>query len=143
MLLWAVNGWAARKNVVIGFASAMAFLVGVGEFLLPGWISDFLAQLRFYRHFAGASIPELMYGREIGLGLSAVLVLALLMLMWRRRAAPDFMPTLAFVLAIEVFIMPGLKSLLNLVLLLPGVFILLSKYPVMATRRTAPLRESA
>lgn len=143
MLLWAANGWATRKNVTIGFGSTMALLVGAGEVLLPGWIPDFLAQLRVYRHFAGASMLELLYDREIGLSLAAVFVFCLLLVMWRRRAASDFMPTLALVLAIEVVIAPGLKSLLNLVVLIPGIFILLSQYPVIAMDATTNPRGSS
>ena len=137
MLLWAVNGWAARKYLVVGFGSAMALLIGAGEFLLPGWISDFLAQLSTYRHFAGASMLELLYGRGIGLPLSAIFVCGLLLVMWRRRAASEFMPTLALVLAVEVLFVPGLKSLLNLVLLIPGIFILLFRDPAIVK---TPLR---
>ena len=142
MLLWAVNGWATRKNLAIGFGSMMALLVGAGEVLLPGWIPDFLLQLRLYRHFAGASMLELLYGREIGLSLAAIFVFCLLLLMWRRRAVSDFMPTLALVLAVEVVITPGLKSLLNLVLLIPGIFIVLSKYPVIAINTPAHPRKA-
>lgn len=130
MVLWAIHGWAARKNLVIGFGAAMALLAGGGEFLLPGWISDFLAQLRIYRDYAGASMLELLYGRDVGLALTTLFIFCLFLVMWRRRAVADFMPTLAFVLAVEVVVLPGLKSLLNLVLLVPGIFILLSKYPV-------------
>jgi hypothetical protein len=142
MLLWSVNGWATRKNLIIGFGSMMALLVGAGEVLLPGWIPDFLVQLRVYRHFAGASMIELLYGREIGLSLSVVFVLCLLLVMWRRSAASDFMPTLALVLAVEVVIAPGLKSLLNLVLLIPGIFVVLSKYPVIAMDTPTHPREA-
>jgi hypothetical protein len=130
MLLWALNGWSTRKYLAIGFGSTMALLVGGGEVLLPGWIADFLAQLKVYRGFAGASMLELVYGRGVGLTLTAFFVFCLFLVMWRRRAASDFVPTLAFVLAIEVVIVPGLKSLLNLVLLVPAIFLLLSKYPL-------------
>jgi hypothetical protein len=142
MLLWALHGWATRKNLAIGFAGTILLLVGVGEVLLPGWISDFIAQLRVYRQFAGASMLELLYGRGIGIVLSAVFVLGLLILMWRRRAASNFMPTLALVLAIEVVAVPGLKSLLNLVLLIPGIFILLKEYPVILPDTAQRSRES-
>jgi uncharacterized membrane protein len=134
MLLWAGHSWVPRKNLIVGFTTTMAILAGAGELLLPGWISSFVAQIRLYRHFAGASILELLYGRPIGLALSAILICGLLGVMWKRRTASDFVPTLAFVLAIEVFVMPGLKSLLNLVLLMPGIFILLTKYPVTRER---------
>ena len=130
MLLWALNDWRTRKNLAIGFGATMALLVGGGEVLLPGWISDFLAQLRVYRGFAGASMLELLYGRSIGLTLTAVFIFVLLLVMWRKRAVSDFVPMLAIVLATEVVIVPGLKSLLNLVLLIPGIFILLIKYPL-------------
>jgi hypothetical protein len=130
MLLWAVNDWRTRRNLAIGFGVTMALLVGGGEVLLPGWISDFIAQLRLYREFAGASMLELLYGRAIGLTLTAIFIFVLLVVMWRKRAVSDFIPMLAIVLAMEIVIVPGLKSLLNLVLLIPGIFILLSKYPL-------------
>jgi glycosyl transferase family 87 len=132
MLLWALHGWPTRKTLAIGFGATMLLLVGAGEILLPGWMSDFLTQLRLYRHYAGASMLELLYGRAIGITLTAVFILGLLVLLWTRRATLDFVPTLALVLAVEVVIMPGLKSLLNLVLFIPGIFILLSQYPVRA-----------
>jgi len=47
------------------------------------------------------------------------------------------MPTLALVLAVEVLFVPGLKSLLNLVLLIPGIFILLFRDPAIVK---TPLR---
>jgi hypothetical protein len=131
MLLWTARAWAKRKNLILAFVVAMAVLVGAGELILPGWISSFLAQLHLYRHFAGASMLELLYGSSLGLAFSAVVVCGLLYLMWKRRAASDFVPTLAFVLAIEVFAVPGLKSLLNLVLFMPTIFLLLTKYPLM------------
>ncbi len=143
MLLWALHGWATRKNLAIGFGATMLLLVATGEVLLPGWIPDFLTQLRVYRHYAGASMLELLYGRGIGLTLTAVFILGLLVLLWRRKAALDFIPTLALVLAVEVVIMPGLKSLLNLVLLIPGIFILLSEYPVSAIVVTPRPSQSA
>jgi hypothetical protein len=130
MLLWAASGWATRKNLVLGFATAMAVLVGASEILLPGWIWQFLAQLRYYRNFAGASMLELLYGRNIGLALTAIFGCTLLWVMWRRRSASNFVPMLAYVLAVGVAFIPGLKSLLNLVLLIPAMFILLSRYPM-------------
>jgi Glycosyltransferase family 87 len=143
MLLWALNDWRTRKNLAIGFGSTMALLVGGGEVLLPGWISDFLAQLRVYRGFAGASMLELLYGRSIGLTLTAIFIFVLLLVMWKKRAVSDFIPMLAIVLAMEVVIVPGLKSLLNLVLLIPGIFILLSKYPVLSVGAVGEPRKSS
>jgi hypothetical protein len=142
MLLWALNGWSSRKNLALGFGAMMALLVGGGEVLLPGWISDFLGQLKVYRGFAGASMLELLYGRSIGLTLTFVFIFVLLVIMWRKRAVLDFVPMLAIVLATEVVIVPGLKSLLNLVLLIPGIFILLSKYPLL-DRGAIGVRKSA
>ncbi|PYU63905.1 MAG: hypothetical protein DMG49_27570, partial [Acidobacteria bacterium] len=128
MLLWSLGHWTDRKKLIVGFAGTMALLLIAAEIALPGWIPDFLAQIQYYRHYTGASMLDLIYGRQIGLCLTGIFVLGLLLVMWRRRTASDFMPTLAFLLATEVFIMPGLKSLLNLCLLLPGIFIMLSKY---------------
>ena len=130
MLLWAINDWTSRKKLVIGFLSAMAILFAGAEIVMPGWFLSFLAQLQYYRRFsAGAGMLDILYGRRIGLCLALGFTLGVLFLMWRRRTAPDFVPMLASVLALEVFIMPGLKPLLNLVLLMPAIFMVLRKYP--------------
>lgn len=136
MLLWAINDWVSRKKLVIGFLGAMALLFVGSEIVRPEWFPSFLAQLQYYRRFsAGAGMLDILYGRGTGLWLALGSTLGVLFLMWRRRTAFDFMPMLAFLLAVEVFIMPGLKSLLNLVLLMPAIFIVLRKYP--ASRLTA------
>jgi len=129
MSLWTCNDWANRKKLVIGFVSTMALLLTAGEIVMPDWIPRFVAQLQYYRHVTGEGMLDILYGRRIGLYLTFISTLGLLFLMWRRRAASDFMPMLAFLLAAEVFIIPGLKSLLNLVLLMPLIFIVLRKYP--------------
>ena len=129
MLLWALNDWAKRKKLIIGFVSMVALLLAAGEIVLPGWIPKFVAQLEYYRHVTGEGLLDILYGRRTGLRLTFISTGGLLFVMWRRRTLSDFMPMLAFLLAIELLIMPGLMSLLNLVLLIPGVFILLQKYP--------------
>ena len=140
MMLWAIHGWAARKSLVISFLCTMAFFVGAGELLLPGWISLFAAQLPLYRHFAGASILGLVYNRKLEFTFTIIFAGGLVWLMWRKRGVADFVPTLAFIMAIEVVTVPGLKSLLNLVLLIPGIFILLSKYPVLGFKQAVDVR---
>jgi len=129
MLLWTLNDWAERKKLIIGFISTVAVLLTAGEMVLPGWIPKFVAQLGYYRHVTGGGMLDILYGRRTGLRLTFISAAGLLFVMWRRRAVSDFMPTLAFLLAIELLIMPGLMSLLNLVLLIPGMFVLLQKYP--------------
>ena len=129
MSLWTINDWANRKKLMIGFVTTMALLLTVGEIVMPDWIPRFIAQLRYYRHVTGEGMLDILYGRRIGLRLTFISTLGLLVVMWRRRTEYDFMPMLAFLLAAEVLIMPGLKSLLNLVLLIPGIFIVLRKYP--------------
>jgi hypothetical protein len=134
LLLWAVSDWTNRKNLAVGFAVTMALLFAASEIVMPRWLPSFLAQLYYYRNHAGQGVLDILYGRRVALWLTGVCMLGVLFLMWRRRRAHDFMPMLAFVLAVEVFIMPGLKSLLNLVLLMPLIFLVLRKYPAKAIR---------
>lgn len=129
LLLWAVSDWRNRKNLVVGFATTMALLFAVSEIVMPRWLPSFLAQLYYYRHLTGQGVLDILYGRRIALWLACFCMLAVFFMMWRRRKAPDFMPMLAFVLVAEVFIMPGLKALINLVLLMPAIFLVLRKYP--------------
>jgi len=132
MLLWTLNDWSTRKKLLIGFVGMLAMLLTAGEIVMPGWIPRFVAQLQYYRHVTGQGMLDVLYGRSAGLYLALSFALALCFVMWRRRTESDFMPMLAFLLAIEVFVMPGLKSLFNLALLLPGIFVLLQRYPAVA-----------
>ena len=73
---------------------------------------------------------EILFGR----GPLAILATTLILLwmglrIWRNRKvdadSPQFISQLSSILAVELFIMPGMFDLYNLVLLLPGILFLL------------------
>jgi glycosyl transferase family 87 len=139
MLLWSLNDWGKRKKLFIGFVAMLAVLLIAGEIVMRDWIPHFIAQMEYYRHVTGQGMLDVLYGRSAGLILALVSALGLLFVMWRRRTASDFMPMLAFLLAIEVFVMPGMKSLFNLVLVTPGIFVVLRKYPAVYRARSVEM----
>jgi hypothetical protein len=64
----------------------MMLLIGAGEFLLRGWLGDFIAGMAAYRkYFPTTSLPRLLLGDRLGIGVSVVLVIWLLIFGWKNR----------------------------------------------------------
>lgn len=125
LLFWAA--WRRERwPLAAGFVAVMAAQLAVAACLLPGWPSQFLAELR--RYSAGNVglywLPEqLTGGMAAGLALVAAPVLALLAwCWWRQRAAPAGSPavlrTAALGFAAGTALLPADSSLYNKVLLL-------------------------
>ena len=101
----------------------IAVLSAAGELLLPGWIPEFLAAVRAYRSYGGMSMPELFFGRQLGLVLMALSLVWLARKIWRTRRAEadshEFLSTLAAAMGLNVLV--GF-ALYNFVQLLPSLF---------------------
>jgi Glycosyltransferase family 87 len=123
MLLWSLAEWPRRIRFAAGFIGTVAVLSAAGEWLLPGWIPEFLAAVRAYRNYGGLSLPELFFGRQLGLVLMALSIIWLARKIWRTRHAEagsdDFLSTLAAAMGISVLV--GF-ALYNFVQLLPSLF---------------------
>jgi hypothetical protein len=129
LLFWSLSQWRERKRFVIGFGATLALLVGAGEWMLPGWIGQFVQGALAYTHYAHpTSLLELLLGTRGFVVGGFVLVLILARICFGFRSAPpdspDFAITLASLLAANLSVLP-LMSPYNQVLLLPGVLILL------------------
>ncbi len=128
LLFWSLSQWPERKRFVIGFGATLALLVGAGEWMLPGWVGQFIQGALAYTHYAHpTSLLELLLGPRGFVVGGFVLVLILAYICFRFRSAPpdspDFAITLALLLAANLSVLP-LMSPYNQVLLLPGVLIL-------------------
>ena len=129
LLLWSLSHWRDRKRFVIGFCATLAILIAAGELILPGWIGQFInTALAYSQYTHPTSLLELLLGFRGFVAGAFLLVLLLARICWRSRStppdSPDFAPTLAMVLAANLFILP-LMSPYNQALLIPGVLILL------------------
>jgi hypothetical protein len=129
-LIWCVGDWVKRKPLALTFAGTVCALFLAGDLLLYGWLWEFVGGVIAYRRYAGYTGLEILFGRGYLAFLCAALVILWMVLrMWRHRTAdadsPQFISQLGAVLAIQLFVMPGLFDFYNLVLLLPAIFILL------------------
>jgi len=130
LCIWLLGNWRERQRVLWSFVISMAVLVVAGEFLLPGWISEFRAAMKdYYRYTGGGNsllngfLPPL-YARIA----SVVLVGMVLFFAWRNRRAseetPAFQWLLCFTLATTLVVIPMFAPY-NQLLLLPGVMMAL------------------
>jgi hypothetical protein len=123
-LIWSFAAWPRRWPLPAAFGITLAALVGMGEVILPGWPRYFLNGMLAYRQYSPTTSPlALILGAGISQALSAVVIVALLMLAWRNRnvsaASREFVYTLAVLCTAETLILPLLTPYNQVLLLLP------------------------
>ena len=129
LTLWAVSHWRRRQAFIWSFALSMAIFLGASEYILPGWMREFRDAVAAYRQYTGGagSLLDVLTTPWLGKILSAVTVLAVVIMGWKvRRASHDsaaFSTMLALVLAVTLVIVPSFAPY-NQVLLLPAVFLI-------------------
>lgn len=103
-LLWAAGEWRGRWRLLLSFGVTLALLIGGGEFLLPGWLGDFVAAMEEYRkYFPTTSLPRLLLGDSLGIAVSLVIVVWLLSFAWKNRKSSG--DSRQFVLVFAAFLM--------------------------------------
>ena len=138
LVFWAVYDWQARRRLVIGFISTMAFLVGASLWMQPRWIQSWLATVRAYRHYTAAPLVTQILASPFGSRFSdtattiftLAFLIAAVVLAWHNRSAPAdsgrFRLTLGVLLAITtIVVLPG-QAVYDHVVLLPGILLLCS-----------------
>jgi hypothetical protein len=126
--LWAVSAWSKRWPLLAGFTVALAALIGIGEFVLPGWPHYFVEGLVAYRqYFPTTSLLCLALGNWFGGALSGIAIVALLALAWRNRnanaASQDFIQTMAAFFVAAALVLPLFQPFNQVLLLLPVLMV--------------------
>ncbi len=131
LLLWTLSKWRERMNLLLSFSAAVAALTLAGEWMVPGWVGQFISAMAAYRHYAGdsaQSIFEMSFGHVLGhfVAFAVLCGLAIACFSWRMEPAdsPKFSYAVAVVLATSAVVIPPAAPY-NHLLLLPGVLILL------------------
>jgi hypothetical protein len=131
LLLWTLSRWRERKKLLLSFSVGIAILMLIGQWMVPGWVGQFISAMQAYRHYAGdsaQSIIEMSFGRALGDVVIFAILLVLAMASFRQRKepadSPGFSHTVALVLAISTVVLPPAAPY-NHLLLLPGVLVLL------------------
>jgi hypothetical protein len=146
LAIWVVSDWRQRGAMAWGFLASMFVLILSAEWLVPGWIGDFLRVARAYREYTPGNSPlDLWFTRPGGAVAALVLVLALFALAWpHRRDRADTSSMLVLIslfLAATLIIIPTLEPHAQ-VLLLPGLLCLL-RYRIFLSTRLARLALTA
>lgn len=125
-MFWTIADWPRRWRLAAGFALALAVLAAAGEWILPGWLHDFWNGLMAYRRYAHReSLLEVAFGPLLGMICAAAVILGLMVLMWRFRAAAadsgPFLRMLALTLTLSTVALPLLPAFNQVVLILPAL----------------------
>lgn len=126
LCIWIAGNLRERKGLLVSFGASMLILVLAGEFLLPGWITEFRRAMQDYYQYTGGgrSVLDVVLSPVWGRVTSAVLISVLLLVGWRSRHALQssrvFQWSICFVLATTLLVIPTF-ALYNQLLLLPGV----------------------
>jgi hypothetical protein len=129
LVLWACGNYKARKRFLWSFALTMTILFAAAEFVMHGWLRQFVKAMAAYREYTGrpVSILAVLTTPLSGLFLSGLILLVLGLICWRARRAssgdPTFALVSALVLAVTVVVIP-MTSLYNQILLLPAVLLI-------------------
>jgi len=139
-LLWAVSDLPRRRRLLYGFFLTLAALLTASEAALPGWIWQFRYGLAAYARYTGllGSTLDALTTPLWGKVLSAILIASVASICWRGRREPAESLTFAFetslVLALTVVVIPMIAPY-NQLLLLPGIFLLVRNWRVLADSR--------
>ena len=125
-LLWAAGGMRSRWRLLLGFGATLTLLMGAGEFLLPGWLGNFIAGAAAYRkYFPTTSLPRLLLGDTLGIAVSVVLVIWLLIFGWKNRQTHGDSEQFAWVFAAflmgTVLAFPLFTPFNQVLLILPAI----------------------
>lgn len=131
LLVWCVGDWPRRRRLFWGFFGTMAVLLLTSQLLVPTWIPEFLAGSAAYADYTySRSVLMVLLSREGGIIASVLAMAAIMTLCARSRRAPagtvEFAFSSSLVLATTLVVIPTLSPH-GQVLLLPGVFLLISR----------------
>lgn len=130
LVLWACGDYRRRRRFLWSFGLTMTILFAAAEYVMPGWLGQFVKAMAAYRQYTGRPVSVLaaLTNLSWGLSLSALLLLGLAVVCWRARQAPADDPTFAMVsslVLVTTLVVIPMTSLYNQILLLPAVLLLI------------------
>jgi hypothetical protein len=140
LAVWTGNDWPRRRSLAWSFLVTMLLLVLVSEWLVPGWVHQFLNVVRAYRQYTyGHSLLDVWFTQGWGWIIAAGLLLAALVMGWQHRLQPAnstrFFLVTSLMLAVTLIVIPTLAPHAQL-LLLPGFLCVLREQESLCKGRT-------
>jgi hypothetical protein len=137
-----ITHWKECRHLITGFLGSLTILVIAGNFLVRGWILDFVRAMQAYNRYARLnSVIGIFTGREVAI-LAGLIGLALLgVWSWRHRyvnlESEEFRISYALALAFTAVFMPT-SSPYNQLLTLPAVFAIIKHWKDVRSRLSWP-----
>lgn len=131
LFIWSIGAWSERRKLAWSFLRSMAVLIGAGELILPGWVTQCVRGILAYPEKSyGVSPLQLVFTRPLGLLLALAVMAGTVYLAWKLRRAPAFSAQFCLVvvsvLAATLVVTPSLAPYSDLQLL-PAVLLLLKE----------------
>jgi len=131
LLVWSCGNFRERWKLLLGFFITLAALLAASQYLLPGWLGRFAVAITAYRRYTGGagSVLDVLASTGVGRTLAVLAIILVAVSGWRMRhastASDAFRWLTALVLSTTVLVVP-MTAPYNQLLLLPGVFYILS-----------------
>jgi len=128
--IWVLGRWNERQRLFWSFIASMTALVLGAELLLPGWIGEFRKATAAYYQYTGGgrSVLDVMLTPLFGRAMSAAIVLAALVLLWKVRnnseQTAEFHWSVALVMATTLVVIPMFAPY-NQLLLIPVLMVVM------------------
>jgi hypothetical protein len=132
LFLWTLGKWHERKNLLLSLAAGIGALTLAGQWMVPGWLGQFISAILAYHLYAGDSaqsiVENVLWPRRGRLVFAILRGLTVARVRGRMEPvdSPKFSHAVALVLAMSTVVLPPAAPY-NL-LLLPGVLILLHEW---------------
>ncbi len=128
LALWSLSNWQKRQRLAWSFLLTMLLLLGLSEWMQPGWIKDFFRVVRAYKNYTyGHSLLDVWFTPRLGPFVAVALVAGVFVLCWsfreQKSSSQCFLLIISIMLAATATVIPTLAPHTQL-LLLPGVFCL-------------------
>jgi hypothetical protein len=138
LFIWSLHDWRRRGRFSAAFLGTTLLLTVAALAVWPHWIQSWGRVILGYHRYSMPPLALELFGLSLGprngIALIVIVLIAVLGLAWRFRAAAassdEFWLTLSILLAITtIAVLPG-QSVCDHIILLPGIFLLASRKPL-------------
>lgn len=131
LIVWSVFGWRTHKQLLIAFIITLGLLLGISEWMLPGWWREWWHVLVGYRQYTIPPLAVLLLGKRLGIMVEGALLAVATIVGWRARresvAGGGFWVAASVILTVTVLTLPTGDAVYDQLALLLPIFVLFSQ----------------
>lgn len=104
-LVWSLARWHERKRFIFSLLLSLLIIFAVSSLVCPGWVLEWIATLRAYSQYNQPSLVISLFGGKIGSVVVALLLVALVTVLWFFRES-DLLLQAALSVSVVSFLIP-------------------------------------